>query len=469
MIKEKVLLKETAFSGLPPEYSGDLLSLIRTEIEKDRHLIVVLDDDPTGTQTVHNIPVLTRWDLEYLVPEMENPGHLFYILTNTRSMNAGDTFALIMEISENLKLAAEQTGRKLMVISRSDSTLRGHYPLETDALTNGLGYDDAIQILIPAFFEGGRFTLNDIHYVQEEDQLVPAALTPFAADATFGYQFSNLKQYVEEKTLGKVKSGEVISFPLEKLRLNGPKYVTDTLTQAPAGSTCIVNAVGYQDLRVFAAGLLRLDRPVILRTAASFVPALSGLEPKPLLPQDDFRKAPGKSVLIVVGSHVPKTTAQFNYLVRNCPELKKIELQVQKVIDTEPDKIAEIYAGEINRLLAEGDQILLYTSRELIRLEDKFESLALSKKISETITSVIRKLKVQPRTIIAKGGITSSDIATEGLQVKRAMVKGQVLPGIPVWELGSESKFPGMNYVVFPGNVGGEDAVCTVYRICSGQ
>ncbi len=149
--------------------------------------------------------------------------------------------------------------------------------------------------------------------------------------------------------------------------------------------------------------------------------------------------------------------------------MKKIELQVQKVIDTEPDKIAEIYAGEINRLLAEGDQILLYTSRELIRLEDKFESLALSKKISETITSVIRKLKVQPRTIIAKGGITSSDIATEGLQVKRAMVKGQVLPGIPVWELGSESKFPGMNYVVFPGNVGGEDAVCTVYRICSGQ
>jgi uncharacterized protein YgbK (DUF1537 family) len=38
------------------------------------------------------------------------------------------------------------------------------------------------------------------------------------------------------------------------------------------------------------------------------------------------------------------------------------------------------------------------------------------------------------------------------------------LPGIPVWQLGEESRFPGMNYVVFPGNVGGADALLHAYQ-----
>jgi uncharacterized protein YgbK (DUF1537 family) len=61
--------------------------------------------------------------------------------------------------------------------------------------------------------------------------------------------------------------------------------------------------------------------------------------------------------------------------------------------------------------------------------------------------------------LIAKGGITSSDIATKSLKVKLAMVAGSILPGVPVWKLGEESLFPGMHYVIFPGNVGGDDAL----------
>ena len=70
-----------------------------------------------------------------------------------------------------------------------------------------------------------------------------------------------------------------------------------------------------------------------------------------------------------------------------------------------------------------------------------------------------RRLEVRPRYLIAKGGITSSDLATKGLGVKRARVLGQILPGVPVWELGPETKFPGLPYVVFPGNVGGPEAL----------
>ena len=61
--------------------------------------------------------------------------------------------------------------------------------------------------------------------------------------------------------------------------------------------------------------------------------------------------------------------------------------------------------------------------------------------------------------MIAKGGITSSDVATRGLGVKRALVRGQLLPGVPVWRLGAEARFPGIDYVVFPGNVGSDTAL----------
>jgi uncharacterized protein YgbK (DUF1537 family) len=63
---------------------------------------------------------------------------------------------------------------------------------------------------------------------------------------------------------------------------------------------------------------------------------------------------------------------------------------------------------------------------------------------------------------LTKGGITSSDIATEGLAVKDALVCGQIIPGVPVWKLGAESRYPGLIYVVFPGNVGDAQALVEV-------
>ena len=71
----------------------------------------------------------------------------------------------------------------------------------------------------------------------------------------------------------------------------------------------------------------------------------------------------------------------------------------------------------------------------------------------------VSSLAVRPRFLVAKGGITSSDIGVHALQVRRATVLGQALPGVPVWKLGAESRYPGMSYVVFPGNVGDEDGL----------
>jgi uncharacterized protein YgbK (DUF1537 family) len=75
------------------------------------------------------------------------------------------------------------------------------------------------------------------------------------------------------------------------------------------------------------------------------------------------------------------------------------------------------------------------------------------------LIALVQRITATPRFLVAKGGITSSDIATGGLGVRRAHVLGQLIPGVPVWRLGAESRFPGMAYVVFPGNVGDDRAL----------
>lgn len=73
-------------------------------------------------------------------------------------------------------------------------------------------------------------------------------------------------------------------------------------------------------------------------------------------------------------------------------------------------------------------------------------------------------MTMQPRYLIAKGGITSSDIGTKACQEKKAWVPGQIEKGIPVWKLGPKSRMPGTPYIIFPGNVGDEDTLYQVIR-----
>ena len=103
-----------------------------------------------------------------------------------------------------------------------------------------------------------------------------------------------------------------------------------------------------------------------------------------------------------------------------------------------------------------GKTVCCYTTRALITADtgDKEDELRLSVKISDAVQSLVGRLKVTPAFVIAKGGITSSDVGTKALGVKRALVLGQIRPGIPVWQTGSESRFPATPYVIFPGNVG---------------
>ncbi|MDO8543079.1 MAG: four-carbon acid sugar kinase family protein [Opitutaceae bacterium] len=450
---------------LPAEGAGDA---IRAAVAANpSHKIVVLDDDPTGTQTVYDVPVLTTWNVAALKAEFARKPACFYVLTNSRSLPPAAARALNVEIARNLRLAAGDC--TFTVISRSDSTLRGHFPAETDALGEILGPFDAT-FVIPYFEAGGRYTLDDVHYVAEGDNLVPAGETPFARDASFGYANSNLRAWIEEKSAQRVRAAEVHSLSIGELRA-GPNLVVERLLALPKGAYCVVNACHPRDIEQFALAILsaeRAGRRFLFRTAAQFVSARLGLAPRRLLSPRALNLPRQGGGLIIVGSHVPTTTEQLQRLLFAAVDLGVIELSVDLLLDA-ARREAELGRARaaLQVALRAGRDVVLYTSRRLITRGDAAENLKIGRSVSEALITLVRDLEVRPRYIVAKGGITSSDVATRGLGVRRAMVRGQILPGVPVWETGMETRFPGLCYIVFPGNVGGPDALTDVRRILS--
>lgn len=467
-----VLKKEVVLQSLPPEWPLDPIDDIHRLNQSNSKTLVVLDDDPTGTQTVHDIEVLTEWSVESLVEQFRKKPECFFILTNSRSLSSEKASALIKDICGNLSIAAKSIENiDYTVVLRGDSTLRGHFPEEADAAVSLLGEMDA-WIICPFFLQGGRYTIKDIHYVADSDWLVPAGDTEFARDASFGYKSSNLREWVEEKTKGRIPASSVSSISINLLRKGGPDAVCDTLCNLQKGSTCIVNAASDRDMAVFSAGMIQAElrgKSFLCRTAASFVSTRIGIIPKaPILPKDLGINKERKGGLIVVGSYVPKTTKQVEELKLQCGHfLKKLEVSVDKLAmksleerEEEINRVAEM----ANLFIGACKDTLIMTSRELITGKTASESLEINFKVSSALVEIVRRISTRPRYILAKGGITSSDLATKALEAKCAKVVGQALAGIPLWQLGPESRHPGVPYIVFPGNVGDSKALADVVK-----
>jgi len=469
-LKSKAINKEDLFRDLPPEWPQEMLPLIREQVGASERKVVVLDDDPTGTQTVHNTPVLTEWAVEALVSEFQKDFPAFYILTNSRSLTLPAARSLNTDIGRNLVEAGRRANRDFVVVSRSDSTLRGHFPGEVEALALGLEENFDGWIVIPFFLEGGRYTLGDTHYVEETGWLVPSAETEFARDSVFGYRSSNLRDWVEEKTGGRVSSEDVVSISIEDLRMGGPAGIRERLLTLQGSKICVVNAAGYRDVEVFVKGLLDAEaqgRRFLYRSAASFVRVRAGISPRPLLSSSDLDAPTKGGGLTLVGSYVPKTTRQLQKLLA-LPHMEGIEMNVEKLLNGDRS------SAEIDRVLrtAEGllrseKDVVIYTSRRLMTAGHAEGDLSIGSRVSEALITTLQRINAKLRYLIAKGGITASDVATKGLNVRRALVLGQILPGVPVWRLGPESRHAGIPYIVFPGNVGGDDALAKTVQALS--
>ncbi|ORY61481.1 uncharacterized protein BCR38DRAFT_487239 [Pseudomassariella vexata] len=472
---EELELKST-LARLPPAPSSNLREQVQTLLHDPTTkvpILVALDDDPTGTQTCHKISVLTVWDIPTLISEFQTTRHGggFFILTNSRALHPGPARELITEICTNLKSASAETGTPFEVVLRGDSTLRGHFPLEAEATEDVLGVADA-WLLCPFFLQGGRYTIGDVHYVAEGGTLVPAAATPFAKDASFGYKSSNLREYVVEKSKGSIPAERITSLSLDTIRTGGTDAVLSQLKGVAKGTVVVVNAAAEEDIDVVILALLKAaneGKRYLFRTGAAFVSSRLGIAPISPISAEQLNLPGAVGGLVIAGSYVPKTTAQLEKLrTRSGDKLTSVVIDVRKLLDSEEQatnemaKAIEVAEKQITR----GQDVLVMTSRELITGDDEAESLDIGSTIAKALVSFLVGLTTKPRYVIAKGGITSSDMATKGLKMKRAMIVGQAAPGVPLWRCDEPSaKWPGLPYVVFPGNVGSDD---TLYEVISG-
>jgi len=450
---------------LPPPWKEDLLPAIREAFARAGSTLIVMDDDPTGCQTVHDIPILTAWPVEALRAEFGR-SPVFFILTNSRSLPVREAIDLDREVARNIVKAASPSERRFMVISRSDSTLRGHFRAEIETLTAEFGWQNAVKLCIPAFFEGGRFTIDDVHYVKEGAELVPAAETPYAKDPSFGFASSNLKDYICEKTGGAVAREDVCSISLQDIRRGGPEAVAEKLAGCSDGSFCVVNACERSDMDVVALAVfqaMETGKRFLFRTAAAIIPALFGLAPRALLDAGEFPPPQKGCGLIVVGSFVPMSSRQLAHLLKH-GGVHGVELGVRRLLSGDGKCEIERVMDEANRSAGARRDSVIFTSRDLVTGATAEESIRIQAVVAAALITIVRGIRAAPRYILAKGGITSNDVAAKALGVHRAVVAGQIIPGVPVWRLGEDSRFPGMSYIVFPGNVGTETSMTDVVQ-----
>ncbi|RUQ22690.1 four-carbon acid sugar kinase family protein [Kocuria sp. HSID16901] len=434
--------------------------------------LLVLDDDPTGSQCVHDVPVAFEQDPELLNNALSSPGSTCFTLTNTRALDEDDAVALNRSTLSRFLQAASGQETPLHVVSRSDSTLRGHVIAEPNALADVLAeHDIAVDAFLfcPAMLEAGRYTKDNVHYAVVNGEHRRVEDTDFARDATFGYSHSNLAEFLEERSAGQVAAENVLSISLDDIRVGGVETVYGILRATTNRQWVVVNATEYSDMEVVSDAVTRLESEghhFVTRCGPSFVRALAGQQSAQILDPRDITidQNRGQHGLVVVGSHVGLTTEQLAEVQRR-GGLTNIELDVEKLLD--PDQRENHLAQSVSAIrehLAHQD-VAVYTSRTLISTSDPAESLRIARSVSDAVVDVVSRTRsALPAWVVAKGGITSHEVAHRGLDIRLANVRGQFFPGqISLFDpTEAPEEVRTCPYVVFPGNVGHKEALADV-------
>jgi uncharacterized protein YgbK (DUF1537 family) len=395
---------------------------------------VVLDDDPTGTQSATGVRVLLRWDAERLATALSEVDAV-YLQTNSRAVDEAAAVALCTRIREQIGVAAERLGEQVQVVLRGDSTLRGHVFAETDVFVT----DEPI-LFLPAFPAGGRVTVDGTHYVEVDGRRVSAEQTEYAQDPVFGFRHGDLVGYVREQG-----DRNAVPVGLAAVRETRGSAVTDALLAARAGEVVAPDAETDADIDLVHAGLLvareRGGRAVV-RCAAPLAARCAGVVSRGLL---DPPLADGGPVLVVCGSHTTGATAQL-------ADLHRAHGVDPLVVDTDAALADHAAAGravvaEAQALLADRGLAVIASERDR---RPEHNTLAHGQAVMSALMVAVQELAPSVRVVVSKGGITSADVATIGLGADTATVRGQVRAGVSVWDLDS-----GTTCVIVPGNVGG--------------
>lgn len=403
--------------NLPPESEKDLVGEIHDLLRESKKTLVILDADPSGTQSVFDVPVLTDLSPQTLRDAIDEAPPIIFLLTNSHALTAKASAILHQELGNILKEFEDD----VIVISRADASL----PLDTDTLCDALGIPDAPTLFIP--------------FCETHHQIEGETTTPLPHP-----------------------EGELHSISIEDLRTGDP---AEKLASLPAGSTCLVNAASLRDLNALSLALLKSDRRFLIRSGSSFVQSLAGIVSRPPLDawqMQDLDPNPNGG-LIVIGSNSQTTSDQLEHLTKNSDNAVPLELSIPALLEN-PDETLFPLSAQLNQTIESGKTAILFTSRECITPPDDASRLSLSDTISRALVSLVQSVIARPSYFITKGGSTASAIATDALGVKEAMALGQILPGVPVWTLGNETRHPGLAYIIFPGEIGSEDALTQAHE-----
>ncbi|MDC2975455.1 hypothetical protein OA065_00165 [Prochlorococcus sp. AH-736-D23] len=439
---------------------------------------VVIDDDPTGSQTVHECLLLLKWDCSTLAKGFESKSNLFFILANTRSLSEKDAKLTIEEICKNLKtvITSQAYEEEIIFISRGDSTLRGHNYLEPIALNSCLGPFDAT-FYIPAFIEGKRFTINGSHYVDK----TPISQTIFAKDKIFGYSTSNVKNLLFQQSKSQLNFEDIQNLLLSDIEMLDDEennIVFKILKNLKNNKHVVVDVENYSQLKKFSLVIKKLikQKKFLFRTAASFISSIS--EKKSFSQTEKFFSnlrirnkeksfLPG---LIIVGSYVELSTIQLNNLLKinNCNPVELDVFEFFKI--TSSDNIQERRNWFKNKFLKEirfsferGKTPVLFTSRKFMSL-DSSELFNFYNLLACFIAELVTDLKYEIGYLISKGGITTNLILSKGLNADYVYLEGQILTGISVvtYKLKNGEKLP---IVTHPGNIGTKDSLVNIWKV----
>ncbi len=441
--------------------------------------IIVLDDDPTGSQTVHSCLLLTVWDIDTLRLGLTDESPIFFILTNTRSLPPEQAAQVTREVCQNLKSAiASLNIQDYLIVSRSDSTLRGHYPIETDVIAEELGGVDA-HFLVPAFFEGGRITLDSVHYLIVDNVPIPVHETEFARDSVFSYSYSYLPDYVAEKTQGRIPANTVERFLLADIRtgfdITGKISTLDRLLKLTDNKCVVVDGEIQGDLNSFAKEVLAAasrGKRFLFRSAASILTALADLPPQSVPAEEMSQYVRNGTGAFIVGSHVKKTTEQLQVLLKETG-IVGIEIDVAQLLDNSEARSHSLLTQTLKQIQtahAENKTPVVYTSRQELAFADVQARLQFGADVSTLLMDIVRGLPTDIGFLVSKGGITSNDVLSTGLALTSARLLGQILAGCSmVVTPDNHPQFPSLPVVLFPGNVGDTEALVTIYHRLMGK
>lgn len=429
---------------------------VTQKILQDRRKVIILDDDPTGTQTVSDVDVLLQDSPEEWRRFFESPAKSLFVLTNTRAMEEEDAVALLRQIREKILKLSDWYEIPVTFVLRGDSTLRGHIFAEIDVFSE----DESVAVFVPAFPEGGRVTRGGIHYLQLNGEQVPVSQTEFAKDHTFGYNSQRLADWTLEISHGR----PAVTVMLEKLRAEGGRAVADSILSAPPRSVVIPDAENTEDLSLIVEGILQaeeLGKNVVIRSAASFAALRAGLSSRvlhgPILSSES-------NILLVCGSHTSGSTRQLARFQEETGE-HPLYLSIEDIM-TQGNHVLERTIDRLRRRIQENHLAVIATER--IK-NPEYTDLASGARIMEMLIRIVSALSNEVDAVIAKGGITSAQVARDGLNCTLAHVAGQVEAGVSLWTLKNLLGSREMPYVVVPGNVGTEDTLVHAWKVLTGE